>query len=141
MSAQLGHEVKPLIVTRIEGGKRPLSVDELVAIGATLGVDAAVLLEEVGAPAPDMKVQAAQLAYLAARDALVTADGVRRAAIERWLSARAELQAAFQESGATSSDWLIGGAFDFLVQILGDPDDIRYPDEYPNDGEDDGSDT
>ncbi|MGD3151947.1 helix-turn-helix domain-containing protein [Tsukamurella tyrosinosolvens] len=142
MTAGLGHEVKSLIVTRIEGGKRPLTVDELVVIASVLGVDVLSLLEDPGAPVPDVKLQATIVAYRAARDALVSADAARGAAIGRWMAARADLQAALKESGASSSEWMFAGGFDFLGILLGDPDVVRYPGEYPgampgdNDAED-----
>lgn len=44
MSERLGKEVRPLTVTRLEGGKRPIVVDELKAAAATLRVSVADLM-------------------------------------------------------------------------------------------------
>lgn len=44
LSNMRGRYVSPLTVTRTEGGKRPLPVDELVAIAAILNVHPADLL-------------------------------------------------------------------------------------------------
>ncbi len=44
MSERLGKEVRPLTVTRLEGGKRPIVVDELRAAAETLRVSVADLM-------------------------------------------------------------------------------------------------
>lgn len=38
MTARLGREIRPLTVTRLEGGKRPINVDELAAAAAALRI-------------------------------------------------------------------------------------------------------
>lgn len=45
MSERLGKEVRPLTVTRLEGGKRPIAVDELKAAAQTLRVSVTDLLD------------------------------------------------------------------------------------------------
>lgn len=44
MTARLGREIRPLTVTRLEGGKRPIGVDELVAAADALKIKPADLL-------------------------------------------------------------------------------------------------
>lgn len=39
MTARLGREIRPLTVTRLEGGKRPIGVDELAAAAAALRIN------------------------------------------------------------------------------------------------------
>ncbi|WP_126315845.1 helix-turn-helix domain-containing protein [Mycobacterium neumannii] len=41
MTARLGREIRPLTVTRLEGGKRPINVDELAAAAAALRINPA----------------------------------------------------------------------------------------------------
>ena len=119
MGAVLGREVKPLIVTRIEGGKRPLVIDEAVAIAAVLGVDPAELLRAADAPLPPMGLQRAQTEYAAAVDALKTSDAARRAAIERWTAAQAALRAAYDAAGASDSAKFLAGCDDNIAEYLG----------------------
>ncbi|WBP93869.1 helix-turn-helix transcriptional regulator [Mycolicibacterium neoaurum] len=46
MSERMGKEVRPLTVTRLENGKRPIVVDELKAAAAALQVSAADLMAD-----------------------------------------------------------------------------------------------
>lgn len=46
MSERLGKEVRPLTVTRLEGGKRPIVIDELKAAAETLRVSTADLMAD-----------------------------------------------------------------------------------------------
>jgi transcriptional regulator with XRE-family HTH domain len=48
MTTRLGREIRPLTVTRLEGGKRPIGVDELVVIAEALHVKPDDLLSEDG---------------------------------------------------------------------------------------------
>jgi transcriptional regulator with XRE-family HTH domain len=48
MSARLGREIKPLTVTRLEGGKRPILADEVIAASEALHVEPMTLLSDKG---------------------------------------------------------------------------------------------
>jgi transcriptional regulator with XRE-family HTH domain len=123
MSEALGCEVKPLIVTRIEGGKRPLIVDELVVIARVLDVDVAELLRTTGSPLPRMELQRARIEYDNACDALRTADGARMAAITRWRAAHGALVAAYDNADASDSAKFLSGYSENIAMFLGDQDD------------------
>lgn len=129
MSAALGKEVKPLIVTRIEGGKRPLVVDELSVIAAALGVEVAELLRNVGSPLPRIELQRARIEYDNACDALRTADSARTAAIARWHSAHAALVAAYDDTDATDSEKFFAGYSDNIAMVLGADGEVSHVSE------------
>jgi transcriptional regulator with XRE-family HTH domain len=86
MTVRLGREVKPLTVTRLEGGKRPISVDELIAVGEALRIDPADLLQDKGfavgtvriVSAGQQAIQAMHRAHLAIREWLDRQDALRR---------------------------------------------------------------
>lgn len=70
MSTRLGREIRPLTVTRLEGGKRPIGVDELVAIAAALGIEPADLLSDVRLSSGAVRAAATGQKYVRASDEL-----------------------------------------------------------------------
>lgn len=85
MSEQLGKEVRPLTVTRLEGGKRPISVDELRAAAETLRVPVADLM------AVDEDLDFEALAVILAAQEKSRAKYNLARAVREWLSADAFL--------------------------------------------------
>lgn len=72
MSARLGREFRPLTVTRLEGGKRPIGVDELVAVAEALSIKPADLLTD-NLPMGSVYIMSAYQAVLRASNKLDTA--------------------------------------------------------------------
>lgn len=94
MSARLGREVRPLTVTRLEGGKRPIAVDELVAASDALGVEPSMLLQLDGKmPIEAVGIISAGRELSRATNALM--DGVRA-----WTEARCRLRERIEGQSA-----------------------------------------
>ena len=84
MSVRLGKEIRPLTVTRLEGGKRPIGVDELIAAAAALHIPAADLIGPSDIPTGFLRVGSA------GKEATKAADGVKKA-IRAWIRSRDHL--------------------------------------------------
>lgn len=85
MSARLGRDIRPVTITRLEGGKRPIGVDELVAAAAALNVAPADLLTD-----NDMPVRAARA--MGAGEVLNRAEDELFAAVREWTRAHNRLR-------------------------------------------------
>lgn len=85
MSERLGKEVRPLTVTRLEGGKRPIVVDELKAAAETLRVSVADLMNT------DDDLDFEYLAVIMAAEQKSRATYNLASAVREWLSAEAYL--------------------------------------------------
>lgn len=85
MSERLGKEVRPLTVTRLEGGKRPIVVDELKAAAATLRVSVADLMNT------DDDLDFEYLAVVMAAEQKSRAKYTLTSAVREFLSAEAYL--------------------------------------------------
>jgi transcriptional regulator with XRE-family HTH domain len=72
MSARLGREIRPLTVTRLEGGKRPIGIDELVAAAEALQIKPADLLTD-SLPMGSVRIVSAYQAVVRASNRLETA--------------------------------------------------------------------
>lgn len=118
MSAGLGKEVRPLTVTRIEGGKRPLVVDEVVVIASVLGVHVVNLLPENDQPLPPLELQRAKIEYDNAVNALKAADDARYAASMRWRAAHDALVSAHDEAQTSDGARLFAGYYDDIAMYL-----------------------
>jgi transcriptional regulator with XRE-family HTH domain len=80
MTARLGREIRPLTVTRLEGGKRPISVDELAAAAAALRINPADFF------ADDLPMGSVQI--VSAFQSVVRANNQLIAAVRQYDSAR-----------------------------------------------------
>lgn len=92
MSVRLGREFRPLTVTRLEGGKRPIGVDELVAAAEALHIKPADLLTDDGLPVGSLRIIGAYQALLRASNQLVTA-------VRQYDSAQRHLRDVLDEMG------------------------------------------
>lgn len=92
LTARLGREIRPLTVTRLEGGKRPIGVDELVAAAEALHVKPENLLVDGSLP-----IGAAFV--LGAHQTLLRAINNLEAAVRQYDSAQSKLHAALDENG------------------------------------------
>lgn len=86
ISMRLGRDFATVTATRLEGGKRPITVDELVATAQVLGVSTHDLLSD-----DDLAAGAVEVLN-AARD-MMLANGQLDAAVREWFRARAHLDA------------------------------------------------
>lgn len=91
MSTRLGREVRPLTVTRLEGGKRPIGVDELVAIAAALGIEPADLLSDIRLSSGAVRAAATGQKYVRASNEL-------QDSIRDWQSAHEEVVAILKNA-------------------------------------------
>lgn len=89
MTAYLGREIRPLTVTRLEGGKRPIGVDELVAAANAMHVKPADLMADSDLPM-------AAVGALAAGQHLVRATNEVNEAIRGWVYASDRLHRALK---------------------------------------------
>ncbi len=97
MSARLGRDIRPLTVTRLEGGKRPITIDELIAVAATLRVSVQDLIGPGDLPMAAIAVQSLAAEALRAMNALDKA-------VREWVWTRKMLEDAFRyKSGAKLS--------------------------------------
>lgn len=85
MSERLGKEVRPLTVTRLEGGKRPIVVDELKAAAETLRVTVADLMDT------DAELDFEYLAVVVAAEHKSRAKYTLASAVREFLSAETYL--------------------------------------------------
>lgn len=85
MSERLGKDVRPLTVTRLEGGKRPIAVDELKAAAETLRVSVAYLMDT------DDELDFEFLALVMAAEQKSRATYNLASAVREWLGAEAFL--------------------------------------------------
>lgn len=72
MTARLGREIRPLTVTRLEGGKRPINVDELAAAAAALRIKPAEFFDD-DLPMGSVRIISAFQAVTRAGNQLVSA--------------------------------------------------------------------
>ncbi|BBX69583.1 helix-turn-helix domain-containing protein [Mycolicibacterium psychrotolerans] len=86
ISLRLGREFGTVTATRLEGGKRPITVDELAAAAQALGVTTSDLLSD-----DDLAPDAVEVLN-AARD-MMMANGALDAAVREWVRARHRLDA------------------------------------------------
>jgi transcriptional regulator with XRE-family HTH domain len=93
MTARLGREIRPLTVTRLEGGKRPIVVDELEAVAEALRVSTNDLLGPGDLPRGAILVNSASQEALRAGNALSKA-------LREWLWARSRLRRALESKAA-----------------------------------------
>ncbi|MGV0624972.1 helix-turn-helix domain-containing protein [Mycolicibacter minnesotensis] len=84
MSVRLGREFRPLTVTRLEGGKRPIGVDELVAAADALKIKPADLLTD------DMPMGSVRI--VSAFQSAVRAANELETAVRQWDSAQQRLK-------------------------------------------------
>lgn len=96
MTARLGREIRPLTVTRLEGGKRPIPVDELVVVAEVLRIEPSELLSEGDLPMGAVIATSAGLELFRASNRLTST-------VREWIRAKAKLR-----------------------QILESPDNQRY---------------
>ena len=92
MTARLGREIRPLTVTRLEGGKRPIGVDELVAAAEALHVEPKHLLVDGSLPIGAALIIGAEQALFRAANQLETA-------VRQFDSAQGKLHDALNENG------------------------------------------
>lgn len=92
MTARLGREVRPLTVTRLEGGKRPIGVDELVAAAESLNVKPEDLLSDNGLPMGSVRIVAAYQGVHRAHNLLTTA-------VQQYVSAQNHLHEVLAKMG------------------------------------------
>jgi transcriptional regulator with XRE-family HTH domain len=92
MSARLGREIRPLTVTRLEGGKRPIGVDELVAAAEALQVKPEDLLTDGALPIGTVWILSAYKSLIRARNQLDTA-------VQQYDSAQRHLREVVNEKG------------------------------------------
>lgn len=85
MSERLGKDVRPLTVTRLEGGKRPIVIDELKAAAETLRVSVADLI------AVDDDLDFEYLAAVLAAEEKSRAKYKLSGAVREWLGAETYL--------------------------------------------------
>ncbi len=90
MSVRLGKEIRPLTVTRLEGGKRPIGVDELIAVAAALHIPAADLIGPSDLPTNFLRISSA------GKEASRAAWGLKQA-VRQWIQAHDQLSRVFQE--------------------------------------------
>ena len=110
MTARLGREVRPLTVTRLEGGKRPIGVDELVAAAGALNVKPADLLTDDDLPLASVRL-------VAAGQSLARATNALQQAVVDWVSAQ-DLLNQYLNHGQKALDLLPSGSRTWL-EILG----------------------
>ncbi|MDM3973279.1 helix-turn-helix transcriptional regulator [Mycobacterium marseillense] len=72
MTARLGREIRPLTVTRLEGGKRPINVDELAAAAAALRINPADFFAD-DLPMGSVQIVSAFQTVVRASNQLITA--------------------------------------------------------------------
>ena len=108
MSARLGRDIRPLTVTRLEGGKRPIGVDELMACAAALRIRAADLLSDDDLPVGAIRVASA------GQDLFQTINTVSDA-VRDWTWARDRLQELCADPKALES--LPGGTRPWIQML------------------------
>ncbi|OBK51913.1 hypothetical protein A5656_25295 [Mycobacterium gordonae] len=84
MSARLGREIRPLTVTRLEGGKRPIGVDELVAAAEVLRIKPADLLI-------DGSQNVGTVHIVGAYQRVIRASNQLELAVRQWITAKQDL--------------------------------------------------
>lgn len=89
MTVRLGREIRPLTVTRLEGGKRPIGVDELVAAAGALQIAPADLLSDKA-----LKMGAVR-AMSASQELARTSNEVQRA-VREWTWAHTRMQSVLR---------------------------------------------
>ncbi len=92
MTARLGREIRPLTVTRLEGGKRPIGVDEMVAAAEALHVKPEHLLVDGSLPIGAAFIIEAEQTLFRAANRLETA-------VRQFDSAQGKLHDALEENG------------------------------------------
>src|SRR4051812_6295275 len=85
MSIRLGREFRPLTVTRLEGGKRPIVVDELVAAAQALQIKPEDLLSDSDLPVGSIRIAGLYQAVLRAHNQLTSA-------VQQYVSAQHDLR-------------------------------------------------
>jgi transcriptional regulator with XRE-family HTH domain len=84
MSVRLGREIRPLTVTRLEGGKRPIGVDELVAAAEVLRIKPADLLI-------DGSLNVGSVRIVGAYQRVVRASNQLEMDVRQWFTAQKDL--------------------------------------------------
>ncbi|UUO03626.1 hypothetical protein M4D79_12090 [Mycolicibacterium novocastrense] len=97
LTVRLGREIRPLTVTRLEGGKRPIGVDELVAAAEALHVKPEHLLHDGSLPIGSAIIIEAYQRLLRAANQLENA-------VRQYDSAQHHLQEVLEEDGGDK--WL-----------------------------------
>lgn len=92
MSALLGREIRPLTVTRMEGGKRPIVVDELVAAADALKIGPEDLLTDTDLPIGSIRI-------VGAYQAVLRASSVLRDSVQQYISSHNDLHRILAEVG------------------------------------------
>ena len=117
MSARLGREIRPLTVTRLEGGKRPIGVDELVAAAEALHVKPENLLVDGSLPIGAALIIGAYQTFLRATNQLETA-------VRQYDSAQHKLRDTLQENGKDLkrlpglTQMVVNSARDWAVEMI-----------------------
>ena|SRR5690625_4715238 len=134
MSVRLGREVRPLTVTRLEGGKRPIAVDELVAAAEVLQVKPADLLTD--------NLSVGSIRIVSAYQAVLRASNRTHDAVRQFISAQSELRSLLAEKKGKEYLDRLPGATRLFVAAASDWTVDHVIDEALNDGgDDDGSET
>lgn len=129
MTARLGREIRPLTVTRLEGGKRPINVDELAAAAAALRINPADFF------ADDLPMGSVQI--VSAFQVLARAGNQLKVAVQQYDSAHREFLDVLDRADGeffdrlpfgtrvfieAARDWTIEGVIDEARSGGGAPD-------------------
>lgn len=129
MTARLGREIRPLTVTRLEGGKRPINVDELAAAAAALRINPADFF------ADDLPMGSVQI--VSAFQAVTRASNHLKAAVRQYDSMHREFHDVLDRADGkffdrlpfgtrvfieAARDWTIEGVIDEARSEGGAPD-------------------
>lgn len=133
MSVRLGREIRPLTVTRLEGGKRPIGVDELVAVAEVLQVKPADLLTD--------SLSIGSVRIVGAYQAVVRASNRINDAVRQLVSAQKELHVLLAETKGkeylerlpavtrmfvrAASEWTVEHVINEALNEEGDDDDAE----------------
>lgn len=105
MTVRLGREIRPLTITRLEGGKRPIGVDELVAAAGALKIKPADLLDDKALPLGAVRA-------MSAAQSLARASNEVERAVREWTWAHVRMEAilrnptVLEELSPQSRTWL-----------------------------------
>ena len=133
MTARLGREIRPLTVTRMEGGKRPIGVDELVVVAQALGIKPEHLLTD--------NLNIRSMIILEKWQALLRASNHLETAVREYISARRNMIGELEKGGGKYLDLLPAVTRAFVDRAVRDWTVEFIVEEAQREGEDDAAET